>query len=127
MQLGLGRYRKPKLELDRAIDRRQSGRGGTKNKLLIKIRRVNVTSRAAKFEYWSVDKSGAWMAAGLDHAVNPPSITMVCPEMKAAAGDIRNTIAPTTSSTRPGRPKGVRLTICARCLALIVAVSSVSM
>src|SRR4029453_19375582 len=42
-------------------------------------------------------------------AVQPPSITKLAPVMRDAAGDARNTTAPATSSIRPIRPRGIRL------------------
>ena len=41
------------------------------------------------------------------HKVRPPSMTIVCPVMKAAAGDSRNNAAAAISSTVPSRPSGV--------------------
>jgi len=39
--------------------------------------------------------------------VNPPSIAMVCPVMKEAAGKQRNATKEDTSSGSPIRPRGV--------------------
>ena len=44
------------------------------------------------------------------HATQPPSTAMVCPVTQFAASDAKNKTAPTTSSTSPTRPIGIRRT-----------------
>ena len=52
------------------------------------------------------DRRGDWGY----HATQPPSTAMVCPVTQFAASDARNKTAPTTSSTSPTRPIGIRRT-----------------
>lgn len=44
------------------------------------------------------------------HATQPPSTAIVCPVTQFAASDAKNKTAPTTSSTSPTRPIGIRRT-----------------